>query len=204
MKIVIVGAGISGLTTYLFFTKLLPSNPANPHQITIYESHRPRASNTSLQDADISIASLSASTAIVGGGLGIQPNGMRVLRELDQELHDKVVAQGFPTERYTFKSARGWKLSYMRGHDGRDPPERGVMSSREGIWKVLRDAVPDEAIVYRHVSGVSTDASGKPMIGFTDGSQDVQADILIGADGVWSKVKEAVLGGEGKYRPTYE
>jgi 2-polyprenyl-6-methoxyphenol hydroxylase-like FAD-dependent oxidoreductase len=204
MKIIIVGAGISGLTTYLFFTKLLPSDPAHPHQITVYESHHPRASNTALQDADISIASLTASTTIVGGGLGIQPNGMRVLRELNQELHDKVVAQGFPVERYTFKNAWGWTLSYMRGHDGRNPPERSVMSSREGIWKVLRDAVPDEAIVYRHVSGVSTDASGKPMVSFTDGSPDVQADILIGADGVWSKVKEAVLEDKQKYRPIYE
>lgn len=89
------------------------------------------------------------------GGLGIQPNGMRILRELDQELHDKVVAQGFPVERYTFKNAKGWTLAYVRGHDGRNQPERSVMTSREGIWKVLRDAVPDEAIVYRHVSGVS-------------------------------------------------
>jgi glycine/D-amino acid oxidase-like deaminating enzyme len=41
MRIVIVGGGIAGLSTYLHLRKHLPN--ASEHTITIYESHRSRA-----------------------------------------------------------------------------------------------------------------------------------------------------------------
>lgn len=81
MKIIIVGAGISGLSTYLHLRKHLP-NP-DSHTITIYESHQarsklPSANSTASEHANLNLDTLSESTAIVGGGLGISPNGMRV------------------------------------------------------------------------------------------------------------------------------
>lgn len=123
MKIIIVGSGIAGLSTYLFLQKYCA--PLIDLEITIYESYRP-GSKRSLAEA--TFQELSSSSQIAGGGLGLSPNGMRILRELDGDLHDRVEKAGFVTEKFVFKSARGWRLnvspaSDMRGKRGNPPGE---------------------------------------------------------------------------------
>lgn len=204
MKIIIAGAGIAGLSTYLHLRKLLPSFES--HTIVIYESHRPRAAVPigGASQEPSNVEDLSSSTAIVGGGLGLSPNGVRILKNLDEKLYDAVVAQGFVCETYTFKTARGHYLAKQPTSDKLSPAAYSLVSSRHGLWQCLQDAVGEGVIKYRKV--VNVDLSGaKPMVSFADGGEE-EADLVIGADGVKSIVKKGIFGEEndGKYAPHYE
>src|SRR5689334_22809127 len=120
MKIIIVGAGISGLSTYLFLQKHLP-DPSR-HSITIYEAYDVDNSNNRPNQAgagaeaeepetdDTSAPAVFAPTAI-GNGLGLAANGLNVLRRLDTSLFDEVMRRGHPVTKWEISCARGWRLA---------------------------------------------------------------------------------------------
>jgi 2-polyprenyl-6-methoxyphenol hydroxylase-like FAD-dependent oxidoreductase len=202
MKIIIVGGGIAGLSTYLYLLKHLPSA-----HLTIYESHAPQSSVS----RDFNIDDLSASTTLVGGGLGISPNGMRVLRDLNKELHDAVAAQGFPAEHFVFKGANGWTLGKQRTGDQAfrkkdEDEEVCIASSRHGLWETLMKAVGEGVVRYRKVVKIGRDETqGQIMVELVDigGNEEVDiADLLVGADGMKSVVRTALFGAE-KFKPIY-
>jgi 2-polyprenyl-6-methoxyphenol hydroxylase-like FAD-dependent oxidoreductase len=201
MKIIIVGGGIAGLSTYLHLLKHLPKI-----NLTIYESHSPH----SLSSRDLNLDTLSASTTLVGGGLGISPNGMRVLRELSKELHDAVAAQGFPAEHFLFKGANGWTLGKQHTGDRQfrkgEDEEVCIASSRHGLWETLTKAVGEGVVKYRKVVGIERDTSSgqiKVRLMESEGNEEEDvADLLIGADGVKSIVRSDLLGND-KFKPTY-
>lgn len=223
MKIIIVGGGISGLATYLYLRKLLP-NPTSSslpgHTIHIYESHRPRnkitQNDTQAENQDTSISSLSASTQTVGGGLGISPNGMRVLRDISPSLHEAVTAQGFPCENFIFMGENGWTLGIATagdkgGYEGPDAREEVCVSSlRGGLWACLKRHVDEnygngeEVVKYEKVIEVrpASSAEGKKTVVVFEGGREEEADLVIGTDGVKSVVRRALFG-DGNFEPVY-
>lgn len=221
MKIIIVGGGIAGLSAYLHLRKHFLSNAE--HDITIYESHRPRSTApSSFTQSDpnqsINLNALSESTAIVGGGLGIAPNGMRVLRNLSLDLHDRVVAQGFSAEKFIFKGANGWILGMQSTSDKSvrsegESEEVCIASSRHGLWHTMRQYVVekygDKVIKHGKVVRVNRNESraSQPLqvcLFSEQGMEKVDyADLVIGADGVKSVVRRDIFDDNEKYRPTY-
>jgi 2-polyprenyl-6-methoxyphenol hydroxylase-like FAD-dependent oxidoreductase len=207
MEIIIIGAGIAGLSMYLHLRKHLASN----HSVTIYESHKPRSSLVPPLSAPVTLNSLSASTNLVGGGLGISPNGMRVLRDLDEDLHDAVAAQGFLTENFVFKGANGWVLGKQRTGDGQVRPDGDeevcVASSRHGLWETLLSKVGTGAVQYKKVISVDrNEGRGKVLVNIVDdnGNEETkEADLVIGADGVKSVVRKALFDDDKRYQPEY-
>ena len=197
MKIIIVGAGISGLTTYLFLKKLLPSAlPQDvPFEIIIYEKHQAAAERDH-----------TSGSTTVGGALGIVPNGLHVLQDLNEELFEKIVAKGYSCSHFCMRNSYGYTLARFPTVDHGPPPMYTVMIGRQDFWQCLREAVPDEAVVHANVLEVLCEQSQQARLTFADGTPDVEADLIIGADGVRSVVKRSVTG-DGKtdhYPPTYE
>ncbi|OAG12451.1 FAD/NAD(P)-binding domain-containing protein [Paraphaeosphaeria sporulosa] len=199
MKIIIVGAGIAGLSTYLHLLKHLP-NPTT-HTLTIYESHSPQKNSPPNLT---SLSSFSESTTIVGGGLGISPNGMRILRNLNSALHDAVTAQGFPVSHFVFRGANGWVLGSSPTSDATvrnllsEEEEVCVASSRHGLRETLLRFVSQAGgkIKYHKIARVSHDTAGRPYVVFLaqDGVERIdEADLIIGADGVKSIVRSALF-----------
>ncbi|KAI9711128.1 MAG: hypothetical protein M1812_007232 [Candelaria pacifica] len=194
MRILIVGGGISGLSIYLFFRKLLPST--RNISVSIHESVESSKRST---DSDDSIDNQEPET--IGAGLGVSPNGMQVLRHLDPEIHDAVVEQGYPVLRFNMRNARNWSLGCYPANGGTDVVEKTVMSSRQGVWHCLRKKVPDEAIITGNSVKI---VERKKMGGRRAKSEEV--DFVIGADGVKSVARKAVLG-DGNvdlYLPSYD
>jgi len=208
MKVIIVGAGISGLSTYLFLQKYC-SNLTNL-EIAIYDSHDPQ---DSIKPGSSTFGDLSSYSAIIGGGIGLSPNGCRLIRELDQKIYEQVKSTGFTVERFVFKGARGWRLtnvptSDMRGKPGMPDGEEEfcISISRHDVWKALIDAVGHDKVDIKKVVAAkkALPAEGKkPMVIFDDGSEE-QADLVIGADGVRSVVLRSIFGDEKSTEPQYE
>ncbi|KAK3117257.1 hypothetical protein LTR53_001592 [Teratosphaeriaceae sp. CCFEE 6253] len=194
MKIAIIGAGISGLSLYLWLKKL---GLASAHDITIYE-RRPDLSH------DDGAETPAYSPSILGGSLGITANGMRVLKTLDELLFAEVLAKGNRVLSWRMSAARGWTLADVpSGGQGDD----SVMIGREDFCQCLRKRVPGSLIHTTKV--VDVESSGATnVLEFADGSE-AQADLVVGADGIWSILRRVMFDGLAdaksyQYAPHYE
>ncbi|PHH86990.1 hypothetical protein CDD83_9460 [Cordyceps sp. RAO-2017] len=197
MEIVILGAGISGCSAYLLLKKHLPKPlSAEPHSITIFEAH------------DSEAGARSRSTLVVGGGLGVGANGLNVLKRLDEDLLLDVVRGGYVVPTMKMKAKGGALLARTQpgggGEAGADM--HMVASSRHALWTCLRARIPDGAIVTKTVARVVARPEGRNLVVFADGSPPVEADLVIGADGVKSVAKHALFpeADQDPFPPQYE
>jgi 2-polyprenyl-6-methoxyphenol hydroxylase-like FAD-dependent oxidoreductase len=184
MKIAIVGGGISGLSTYLFLRKHLSAHPPlkDAFDITVYEPHDLPSLGSKRAD------NIPSS----GGGYGLGANGMASIRRLDPALHDQIVRNGFASPKTVMKSARGWTLGVMPFTDLRgEHPECCIMVLREVVIAALYERVDASAVVHQKVIRVEN-GNAKATIHLSNGEQH-EFDMVIGADGVWSKARHAVL-----------
>jgi 2-polyprenyl-6-methoxyphenol hydroxylase-like FAD-dependent oxidoreductase len=209
MKIVIIGAGIAGCAAYLELRKHLPSDE-NDHEITIYEAYDTHEDTTSEQRGE---GVTHSSTLVVGGGLGIAPNGLNVLKRLDTELLRDIVKGGYTVSHSNMKNKDGYLLMRMDSQvagstSSRDnaPPMYQVTSSRHSLWRCLRTRIPTHHIVNKRVLEVVSRSEGRNLVKFADGSPEVEADLVIGADGIRSTTRRAIFSDteEDLYRPHYE
>ena len=204
MKIIIVGAGVAGLSTYLHLSKTLPS--FDSHTILIYESHNPRetASAGTLNTVSATGEDLTDTTAVIGNSIALAPSSMRLLKTIDPKLYEIFKERGYVNKAFTFRTARGHTLAVTATADGRSPEEYTISCPRYVLWECLHEVVGQDKIQYRKV--VEVDLHGEiPVVKFADGTQE-DADLVIGADGVRSVVKRAMFGEEDEstYAPRYE
>ncbi|KAJ3577937.1 hypothetical protein NPX13_g2625 [Xylaria arbuscula] len=197
MKIAIIGAGISGLSQYLWLRKV---GLLDDHSITIYEARdaQDRSASTA-----VNLETFNAS--VIGASIGLSATGLHVLKRLDRELHDVIVRTGHVIRTWRMSNARGWTLARVPT-GGED--QMMVMIGREACCQILRDRVPDEVIVRRKVVGVKlAEGNNRPRLMFHDEMEE-EFDLVIGCDGIWSRTRRAMFGGEGHdeydFSPIYE
>ena len=129
----------------------------------------------------------------VGGALGLAPNGMNVLAAagvVEQVRDVSVTAQ-----EWVFKNQSGKVLGSSPAGDSARYGQAAVMITRADLHRVLMERAAASGIPLhynRSFTGLS-DAAGKPVTAyFADGTQ-VEGELVVGADGIRSRVRQAVM-----------
>ncbi|KAL3454838.1 hypothetical protein BJX65DRAFT_301464 [Aspergillus insuetus] len=175
-KAIILGAGPTGLST-----ALLLANRNNIH-VTIYE--------------------LRPSPSTIGGAIGIPSNGTRLLSRLDDEggIYSDLKERAAIVSKLILHSASKGSTLGEADWSGYTTKETGfgyMRVKRTDLTDVLLSAVREAGIeIYfgKRVVSIHDDELGTPGDGgkitvrFDDGTED-SADILIGADGIHSAVR---------------
>jgi salicylate hydroxylase len=167
-RILIVGGGIGGLAAALALER---------------------------QHAEVIVCEQAPKLSEIGAGIGLAPNAMKALRALG--LEDKINAIACASE---FAVIRSWKdgRPISRAYQGDYRAKFGAPSltaHRADLLGVLAAALSrsDVRLGLRCV-GIGTRADGA-VAHFADGST-IEADIVVGADGIHSKVRESLFGAD--------
>src|SRR6266851_9465639 len=167
LQIAIIGAGIGGLAAACALRQ-------GGFEVTVYER--------------------AAELGEVGAGLQLGPNAVKVLRALG--VFEALRPLAFePTNIVSL----AWDDAYLRFRE----PLRAtaaarfgapyVMAHRTDLHRLLMEQLPDASIVRNaHCIGVASTTSGASA-DFADGGT-IAADVVIGADGINSVVREKLLG----------
>lgn len=171
LNIGIVGAGIGGLTAAIALR-------AQGHHVTVYEQ--------------------AAQFMRVGADINLTPNAVCALDGLGE-----AVAQGIRVSgaRPTFRISRDWDtgLETSRLPMGDTAEQRygapQLTIHRADVLAAMAAAVPAECVVFsKRLQTLSQSDAGVSLL-FADGQQALH-DVVLGADGIHSKVRTALFGEE--------
>ena len=144
----------------------------------------------------VDLVEINTSFKVYHVGIIIQANTIRAMKEIG--LADKIVAAGYPYRGVEICDAQGVCQSHVEGARiaGEDYPSDLGMG-RPALHKVLTDAVAMSGAKVK--LGVTVDQveehGGKVHVTLTDGTS-ASYDLVIGADGINSKMRQRLFGEE--------
>ena len=179
LSVAVVGAGISGVATAASLVKL------GCKRVTVYDTQ----------------PSLSALHRSHPSATVLQANGARVLDALD--ALSALSAHASAIQRITQRNTRGrQRLSFspsavlrLRAKDGR--ALTSLASPYAALHSALASQLPAHAVRWSsEVTAVERDGSGHRLLFTSSTAPDVQADVVVAADGADSSLRPAVRAGE--------
>lgn len=145
---------------------------------------------------DITVCERAAEMAHirVGSAMQIAPNGMRALRALDPELEQRVQGAGAQINQIDWLDRRGRVLAVWPIEEWtQDTGAHSIGIARSELQRVLSEMLDADAVAMnRPFTAFEQDESGVTAR-FADGAVE-RADVLVGADGLRSGVREQLLG----------
>ena len=171
-KVAIVGAGLGGLAVAVALQKL---------------------------GCDVQVYEKAQDFRPIGGGLGLLPNGLNFLDAIEPGIVETIKNSGCEVSRSVLKNTLGETISANPVSKYQDKYGQTFIT----VWwwrlqQILASKLPPESIHLNHrCLGFAQDEQGV-TIHFENGKQ-VKADLLIGADGINSAVRAALIG-DGKPR----
>jgi 2-polyprenyl-6-methoxyphenol hydroxylase-like FAD-dependent oxidoreductase len=169
VRAIVIGAGIGGLATAIGLRRI---------------------------GWDVTVCERAAEMAHirVGSAMQIAPNGMRALRALDPKLEQDVEAAGAQIDYVDWLDRRGRMLAIWPIEEwAQDTGAHSIGIARSELQRVLSEVLETDAVAMnRSFESFDQDRSGV-TVRFADGA-DERADVLIGADGLRSGVRDQLLG----------
>jgi len=170
MQIAIIGAGIGGLTAALALQQ-------RGFKVQVIEQARQLGE--------------------VGAGLQISPNGNRILAALGLKSAIRAVASEPQGKRVRlWNTGQTWKLFDLGGHSRERYGFPYLTIHRADLHQVLADAVcahdPNAIATGVRVDGI--ELKGDRVVARSSGRDVAVADVLVGADGVHSQVRQCLIG----------
>ena len=171
-KVAIIGAGLGGLAVAVSLRKL-------GYNVQVYEKaqdFRP-----------------------VGGGLGLLPNGLNCLNAIDPEIVKLIKDSGCLVSKTVLKNTQGETIRSSPASRYQEKYGQPLVT----VWwwrlqQILASKLPSDVIHLNHrCIGFKQDDSGVEI--YFDAGSKVSADLLIGADGINSVIREFLIG-DGKPR----
>ncbi|MEU6511798.1 FAD-dependent oxidoreductase [Streptomyces sp. NPDC046942] len=172
-KVLVIGGGIAGTAAALGLCKA-------GYDVTVYEAHPDTAAD-------------------IGAFLTLATNGMRALAQLDAT--DAVTAIGFPLTSLRLLDSQGIEQAHAPLGAVADPDMHYRCLRRGELNAALQREAARRGVPLRHgvrLTGV-TEGSDGVTAHFSDGTT-AEADLLVGADGLNSTVREILTPG---VRPGY-
>src|SRR6516162_3034287 len=165
MKIIIVGAGIGGLTAHLVCRRA-------GFEVEHYE-----------RQPELGPA---------GAGIVLWPNGVKILLTLG--LGDRLRHIGHALDRVVTRTNRGEPLTEMPvGELERQMGAPVYPVSRTDLQSLLVDAVGSESL-HRGARCVRVEQTTESATAYFEDGRTATGDVLVGADGIHSVVRQAVTG----------
>ncbi|CAG9988494.1 unnamed protein product [Clonostachys byssicola] len=139
-----------------------------------------------------------------GGSLDIHPKtGQLALREA--KLHDAFLKHArYEDDKFDLFDPQGKRW----GEVGGEKAEGDVIPTEEerpeidrlALRQILLDSIPKEKIQWGHgLKRAAFGDDGRPVLEFTNGSMESGFDLVVGADGAWSKVRPLITEAKPKY-----
>jgi 2-polyprenyl-6-methoxyphenol hydroxylase-like FAD-dependent oxidoreductase len=131
-----------------------------------------------------------AGSSAAGSAITLWSNAMHVLADLG--VHERILAAGSPLARFENRTRTGRRLAnWPIAEMGERAGYPSVSITRADLYRVLRDATDPWVVDGAEVTTVARAGSGVSAA-FADG-RVAHADLLIGADGLHSRVREHVM-----------
>ena len=166
-KVAIVGAGIGGLTAAIAM-------------------HR--------RDIEVEVYEQSPQIAEIGAGVSLSPNAIKAFRALG--LDGQIAAIGFESDNQV---VRAWNTGdvlskvFRKGVYQKEFGAPYLSVHRADLVEVLRQQLPDNVI---HLNARCTDVEtgGNGARARFAGGAEIDADLVVGADGIRSVVRQSLFG----------